>query len=150
MRNALTMIELIFVIVILGILAAVAIPKISATRDDAKTSRAAHNVMTAIAEISSSTIASGQVNTDLSKMSNVINEMKTNGDATLDIPNQSVDLKVGQINDCVTIQIVTAGIDDNLTLIYGNPSNDAVCNGVQSLINPNEYPIKLRGRYVQY
>jgi len=35
-KNAFTMIELIFVIVILGILAAVAIPKLSATRNDAK------------------------------------------------------------------------------------------------------------------
>ncbi|MCI5969154.1 type II secretion system protein, partial [Helicobacter sp.] len=38
MRNkkAFTMLELIFILVILGILAAVAIPKISASRDDAK------------------------------------------------------------------------------------------------------------------
>lgn len=35
-KNAFTMIELIFVIVILGILASVAIPKLAATRDDAK------------------------------------------------------------------------------------------------------------------
>lgn len=34
-RNAFTTIELIFVIVIMGILSAVAIPKLSATRDDA-------------------------------------------------------------------------------------------------------------------
>lgn len=35
MRNAFTMIELIFVIVVLGILAGVAVPKLAATRDDA-------------------------------------------------------------------------------------------------------------------
>jgi len=36
MRSGFTMIELIFMIVIIGILASVAVPKLAATRDDAK------------------------------------------------------------------------------------------------------------------
>ena len=46
-----TMIELIFVIVILGVLAAVAIPKLAATRDDAEVVRAAQNVSTSLTDL---------------------------------------------------------------------------------------------------
>lgn len=44
MKKAFTMIELIFVIVVLGILAAVAIPKMAATRDDAQITKGRSDV----------------------------------------------------------------------------------------------------------
>lgn len=43
-RKAFTMIELIFVIVVLGILAAIAVPKLAATRTDAEISKGAADV----------------------------------------------------------------------------------------------------------
>ena len=54
-----TMIELVFVIVILGILAAVAIPKLAATRDDAKVSREMTNLSTCISDAGAAYTARG-------------------------------------------------------------------------------------------
>ena len=52
MKKGFTMIELIFVIVILGILASVAIPRLAATREDAEISAAVANLRTLISDAS--------------------------------------------------------------------------------------------------
>ncbi len=51
-RKAFTMVELVFVMVVLGIISAVAVPKFSAGRDDANAAKCTHEFQQLISEIS--------------------------------------------------------------------------------------------------
>ena len=80
MRKGFTMIELIFVIVILGVLASVAIPRLAATRDDAEVAKAATNLTTAVSDITAYYTAkgtfkgSGTSNVTFDKITNALNK----------------------------------------------------------------------------
>lgn len=146
-RSAFTMIEVIFVIVILGILAIIAVPKFMATRDDARMVALAQNIATGASDIASYMVARGEAENDLSKMSNSLHSLVKRGEATVDTVNRSIKVKAGNETECITIEIVSANNDENLTLI-NKTTTDEECSVLQKMIPENIYPIALKGARV--
>jgi general secretion pathway protein G len=144
------MIELIFVIVILGILAAVAIPKFSATRNDAITSKLATDIMTSAGEISSYAVSKSKVDSNFTVMSNAMANMENAGQALLS--DNKAKIKAGSVDDCVVVSVDTndtTGID-TLNITFSDPNGDSLCKALQGAIDANAYPMKLRGTSVNY
>lgn len=148
-RNAFTMIELVFVIVILGILSAVAIPRLQATRDDAENAMIAQNVMTGATEIASYALAMGETNESLSVMSNGIRVLVTEGKAELDLAEKAAYIHRGTAARCIIVDINTSDADENLTLSYGDAGGDARCVGLQKVVDISRYPMKIRGELIE-
>jgi len=148
-KSAFTMIELIFVIVILGVLAAVAIPKIAVTRTDAQIATTAQNIVTGAGEIAAYAVSNGTTQSDLSVMSNAVEIMVNNGSTVINTVNKTAIIQFGSIVDCVSIQVVTGLNDDNLTITFGNGVGDSKCLGLQSKIDAQQYPMQLRGGLVK-
>jgi prepilin-type N-terminal cleavage/methylation domain-containing protein len=71
MRKAFTMVELVFVIVILGILASFAIPKLAVTRDDAEVVAGVQRLSHMLSDIALYYTTKGYIDGNLSKMTNV-------------------------------------------------------------------------------
>lgn len=149
LRKAFTMVELIFVIVILAILGAVAIPKLNATRNDAINATIAQNIMTGAGEIASYAMSHGQTTADLSLMSHAISSMMPE-QAVVDSGNHKVNFPRGSINDCVSIRVDVGINEENLTMSSGNAGSDSDCLGLQKLIDFTIYPMVLRGKQVDY
>ena len=115
MKKGFTMIELIFVIVILGILASVAIPRLAGTREDAEISTAVANLRTLLSDAASYYVVKGSF--DGAKWTEITSVplKKDNTGAAMDntvnaLPGATAAatayLKVGDVNDCIGVHVV--------------------------------------------
>lgn len=148
MKNAFTMIELIFVIVILGILGAVAIPRLSATRDDAQIVTMAQTIGQAATEIAAYATAKGMIEDDFTQMSNHLSDLERTGQAVMSAKKAVI--KVGKVSNCLTMEVNTTDNIDTLNIVYGSNQNDAICQAFQDKFPSHNYPMQLRGNTVAY
>lgn len=146
MKSAFTMVELVYVIVILGILAVVALPRFSATRGDATVSKIAQNIGTSIEEIGAYTNSKGAADKDFTVMSHSMAIMKKNGDAVLS-DNKAI-ISIDGVS-CINIEIIKSSTNDDLKVSYVS-STDEKCLNLQSAVSAQNYSMKLRGTSVTY
>jgi len=137
MKKGFTMIELIFVIVILGILAAVAIPRLAATRDDANIAKAATNIATLINDIGAYYTAQGQFGT-LDKMTSV--QLSSEKNKFKDVKDGNITTNPAYYTDstdtesavgCIGFQ--TSATDGNLT-VTSESNTSAACKGINEAV----------------
>ncbi len=151
MKKAFTMIELIFVIVIIGILASVALPRLSATRDDAKASILAKAIQSVKAEISSAILANNRVPTTTSEMIKVSNTLRDLSNFIL-VNNKVIDIVDTDDNSSVCKRITIDDSDiSNIKLTLTDGTGDtAICKGVKRLISDNNTSFTIAGNLVNY
>ena len=133
--KAFTLIELIFVIVILGILAAVAIPKLMATRVDANRAKLLEDIRNATKEVVSYYMAnSGTVDFDKIKNDNetIVNKLINEG--WVEVNNsQKAYVYSDNINKPVCLTYITNG--NQIEVDTNKSNNDPICKRIKIFIN---------------
>ncbi|WP_169943130.1 type II secretion system protein [Campylobacter sp. RM15925] len=126
MKRAFTIIELIFVIVILAILATVAIPRIAATRDDAEISKGVSNLSILIMDLSSYYTSKGKFDSATKwKDATEVNLLSDKDGSSID--------DTTLLSDDVFLSVKSKGcskisVSDGAVTVYDTGiSNDSIC-----------------------
>ncbi|MDD6161994.1 MAG: type II secretion system protein [Campylobacteraceae bacterium] len=122
MKKGFTMIELIFVIVILGILASVAIPRLAATREDAEISAAVANLRTLVSDATAYYTVKGTfTGVKWNEITNVpVTNSKNN---TTGVATGSASLKVGG-KECIDFLVTNKDGNTPAYILFAkNPTN---------------------------
>ena len=116
MKKAFTILELVFVMIILGILAAIALPKMSSSKDEAELSKSLNNLKTLMNDISIYTLKNDSLSS-MKAMSNVSGV--ENVDFTQFSGVKEVNFRVGDDKECLKLifinkaDFVLMGISSN-------------------------------------
>ena len=147
-KKAFTMVELIFVIVIIAILAAVAIPRLAVTRDDAKIAKTVSNLKVLLYDASSFYASQGGDIWKISKWNNVTDTVDSVQGATATL-NSPVTI-YGE--DGVVCFTVTPSTDTNGTTtltITANNSSDVICSKAQEVAKKDGIVDNTYGKILQ-
>ena len=150
-KKAFTMIELIFVIVIIGILASVVIPRLAVTRDDAKVSILAKAIQSVKAEIATSILASNKIPTTTEEMKQLSNTLNELSDFVV-VNNQVINIidtdNASQV--CKILTIDNSDVTSVKLVLTDGAGTSAICKGLQKLIPNNNTGITIAGNIVKY
>lgn len=136
-------------IVIIGILALTALPRLSATRDDAEMSTIAHNIMVGATDIAAFAVAKGYTESDLSRMSRALKTLIDNNDANSVSDQPEIQVHWGGIDDCITLKISNQGSNTETLVIDANSSSsNTQCDRLRQLIDTSRFPMPLRGALI--
>ncbi|QOR01157.1 MULTISPECIES: type II secretion system protein [unclassified Campylobacter] len=136
MKKAFTVIELVFVVIILGVLAAIALPKFSTSKDEAGATQALGNLKTLISDVSTYVLK----NENLSSMALMshVNNIQNDDLSNLHNASKELDFSVGNEKQCFKVLFV----DKESILLLALVSNDTQKNKAQNIAELKSQSLK--------